>query len=128
MKFLTHLSVSLILMAILYPFYKTSVLYILIGGFLIDIDHSLWYFMVSKSLNLKKTFEYYYKLDFKDILNIFHTVEFMVVFLLFCLYFKLYLLYVGYIIHMIMDFIYMYTAKHFGKRTWSLTTWIIRRV
>jgi uncharacterized membrane protein len=115
-------------MAILYPFYKESVLYLLIGGFLIDIDHSIWYFIKFKSLNPKKTLEYYNKLDFKDILNIFHTVEFIFIFSIFCLFFELYLLYAGYIIHIILDIIGMYRRNIFDRRTWSLITWIMRRI
>ncbi|MAG08649.1 hypothetical protein CMO89_04195 [Candidatus Woesearchaeota archaeon] len=128
MRLLVHFIVSLALVMLLYPFYKEQALLIFIGGFLIDIDHYLWYMFRFKDFNLKKALEYYKKLDFKDVLILFHTIEFVVVVFLLSLYPGLGLLFVGYIIHIIMDTIYMYKCNILGLRAFSLILWIKRRI
>ncbi|MDP7506794.1 MAG: hypothetical protein QF362_05140 [Candidatus Woesearchaeota archaeon] len=128
MKLSIHFFVSLVLMITLYPFYNWPVLYLFIGGFLIDFDHYLYYIIKFRSLNLKKASKYFLKPGLKDVLVIFHTFEFMIVFTLFCLYFNLYLLLTGYLIHNILDYIYLYKHNFFNRRASSLLMWIVRRV
>ena len=130
MKISMHFLISFVFMAALYPFFKEAVLYIFVGGVLVDIDHYFWYVLKLKTItfSFKKVMKYYDDKDFKDILNIFHTVEFVIAFFLFCLYFKLYLLYLGYVVHLLMDFVYLYRHKILSIRAVSFIMWSLRRI
>jgi len=128
MKLPIHFFASLILAIILYPFYKWSVLYLFIGGFLIDFDHYLLYIFKFKNLSVKDALRYYNAGNYRDVLSIFHTVEFMFVFFLFCLYFNLSLLLIGYVIHTLLDLTEAYKYNLFHRRAFSLIGWIMRRV
>lgn len=105
MKPLTHLFITFVLMGLLYPFFRESVLYLLIGGCLIDIDHYFWYVFKFKNLNIIKCYNEFDKGKFrkKKYLLIFHTTGFMGLLLLFSVIFSQYLLLIGYMLHMIMD-------------------------
>ena len=78
-----HFLTSLILTALFYPFFGLNSLWIFVGGFLIDFDHYLYYVFKFKNLSVKKAYYYHVKVDKrtvddKDLLHLFHTVEFWI--------------------------------------------------
>lgn len=85
MKTWVHSVFSIVLGIILYPYYKWQVLFILIGGVLIDVDHYLWYILKFKKINLIKCYRYFAddvrKNNWEAISGsvlIFHTIEFLI--------------------------------------------------
>jgi len=81
-------------------------LIILMSSVLVDVDHYLYYFFKSKSFNLKKSFNYFYKGEFgeKKLLFVFHTVEFWVILLIAGLYLHvLFYFLIGVMFHMFLD-------------------------
>ena len=100
-----HFIVSSILTILLYPIFGISALLIFIGGFLIDIDHLLWYILKYKDFNIKNTFikskdtTILYKLQF------FHLLEILLIVIILSFYSTNFLIIsIGLTIHQIMDF------------------------
>jgi len=128
MRLLVHIIVSSALAVTLYPFYGFEALYLFLGGVLVDFDHYIWYFSKTRDVSLIRMVNYYDKGNFRDVLNIFHTIEFIILLSLYCLYFDMVPLYIGYVTHMSLDFIHIYQNKFTDKRADSLAMWIKRRV
>ena len=76
-----HFILSLIASLALIPFIKYYSILFFIGSFLVDIDHNLWYLFKHKSLSLKKAIQYHVQRTEFDLLHIFHTIEFLILFL-----------------------------------------------
>ena len=116
MLLLTHFIASAILAAILFPFFGFYSLAVFIGGFLIDFDHVLFYLAKFKSLNLKKAHHYYRNIavkkdmeEYKKVILVFHSIEFIALMLVLSFYYKPFLaLFMGAMLHMIMDMLYLY--------------------
>lgn len=112
-----HFIISTILAIILFPFFGFYSLFVFIGGFLIDLDHILFYWIKFKSFNLKRTHDYCRNItlkkdikEYKQVLIIFHSIEFIILISIFSFYHKTFLiLLIGVIIHIIMDMIYEYS-------------------
>jgi len=112
----THLIVSLILAIILFPFFGLYSFVALIGGFLIDVDHIILYWIRFKNLNLTKTYKYFREIginkdleEYKKTIRIFHSIEFIILIIIASFYHKFFLiLLISLIIHMIMDLIHEY--------------------
>jgi len=116
-----HTVVSLILTIILWPIYGPFALLALVGGVLIDFDHIINYFEKTKSLSLKKTYNYCMEIrdrndeeEYKDLVLIFHTYQSLAIMIMLaviipiltpCLF--------GMILHLILDDIHTY--YHFKK-------------
>ncbi|MBU0628509.1 MAG: hypothetical protein KKC75_04920 [Nanoarchaeota archaeon] len=110
----THLIVSLILAAILFPFVGINSLIIIVGGVLIDLDHVIYYWIRFKDINLKNAYNYCKNIaqteEFKKkkkVFMLFHSVEFIAIIIILSFYYTfLWMLVVGIIVHLIMDIIY----------------------
>ncbi|MBU1946857.1 MAG: hypothetical protein KKC54_07880 [Nanoarchaeota archaeon] len=110
----THLIVSLILAAILFPFVGINSMIIIVGGVLIDLDHVIYYWIKFKDLNFKNAYNYCKNIaqteEFKKkkkVFMVFHSVEFIAMIIILSFYYPfLWMLVVGIIVHLIMDIIY----------------------
>ncbi|MBI2650792.1 hypothetical protein HYX04_05800 [Candidatus Woesearchaeota archaeon] len=133
MKISIHLMASLILVAALYPFFGWSVLFILMGGVLIDADHYFWYVYTYKNFNIVKSYKFFIKnLKINDFTNvegavlIFHTIEFLLVMVLFSFYNKFLLLFtIGLLSHYLLDFIWFYFILKRFILNHSIIWWIV---
>src|SRR3989344_9077428 len=119
MKTSVHLAVSLILAAMLYPLFKWDVLFILVGGVLIDVDHYLWYIYRYKKFNIIKSYNFFLKNiernDFTNVygvLLIFHTIEFLLIMVVLSFYSEFALIFtIGLLSHYLLDVIFMYSIS-----------------
>jgi len=136
-----HLITSTILTIVLFPFLGIYSLWILVGGYLIDLDHYLWTIFRLKSFSLKKSYNYHLnrceKENYeKDLLHIFHTIEFYIFMLIasIILYNQKFLFYMstitllGMIFHITLDITDLTKKKRLNARAISLIMWIIRRI
>src|SRR3989344_8493611 len=137
MYLIFHFISCIILALILFPFYSYYSLLIFIFGFFIDFDHYFYDILRNKELNLINSYKKHMNKELirKDQLHIFHTLEFIISFLLLTLSSEniyLLLLSMGLTLHLILDFIYEIYVVVIRKeeqkqtRTWSLTLWIIK--
>tara|TARA_B100000315_G_scaffold255285_1_gene298290 strand:+ start:112 stop:525 length:414 start_codon:yes stop_codon:yes gene_type:complete len=134
MKTWVHLSVSLILMIILYPIYNWEVLLILVGGVFIDFDHYLWYIYKYKRFNLLNSYRHYTidaeKNNFKDVSGIpliFHTIEFLLVIILLSFFNEFVLVFtIGLLSHYLLDLVWQYSIPKRLILNFSITSWIVK--
>jgi len=123
-----HFIVSCILSILLFPTYGFSSLLVFISGFLIDIDHYIWYALKFKDFNPKNSYIFHKErrqLIEVDRLHIFHVIEFWLLMLILGIVFYIPTLILGLVIHLIMDFSDMpITSKHL--RSTSLILWIYK--
>ena len=134
MKPLSHLMFSSILAILLYPLYNWKVLFVLAGGFLIDIDHYLWYIYRYKKFNLIDSYRFYMKNievnDFTNVMGIlliFHSVEFLLVMIILSFYNEyVFIFTIGVILHYLLDliFLFIYTRRFIVNH--SIIWWIIK--
>ena len=121
-----HIIASLILSALLFPFFGFSSLFILIGGFLIDIDHILFYWLRFKSLNIKRAYQYCKALDLKKIKGkkvfmVFHSIELIVIISILSFYHIIFLaLSIGMLLHIAMDIFGEYFISRASIKSFSL--------
>ena len=128
---LVHFAVSAALAAILFPFYGWYSLLVFVGGFLIDVDHYVWYAVKFRDLNVKNSYGYLVNLvkkkdtkGLEELLCVFHSVEFILLLLIASFFFKkIFLVVIGLAVHLILDFIGK--KKLFdGVRIDSITLWL----
>ncbi len=142
MNVIIHLLTSIILSFVLFPFVGYHSLWAVVGGFLIDFDHYLYYIFAFKSLSLKKAYVYHDNIDKRktkvnDILHIFHTIEFwlfmILVIILSYIYDIKFIFYMflitllGMALHIILDFIHIFHNNTIQDRAISLIGWLKRR-
>ena len=131
-----HFLACVILTILLFPFFGYYSLLVFISGFLVDIDHYLYDVFNSKTFNLYKAYKMHMNKGrvIKDQLHIFHTLEFIILFLsLVIVSMNVYLmiLAISFIIHLNLDYIYeLYLIKNKIKlnqtRASSLSLWTLR--
>ena len=134
MKPTVHILVSLILALIFFPAFKFKVLFILIGGVLIDIDHYLWYIFRYKSLDFFKAYQYFVErsntkriMENYGIILVFHTWEFIVAVIIMSFYFDIALLFtMGILVHFVIDMIFVYNVAGHPIANHSLINWIYK--
>ena len=130
-----HFISCTILAVILFPFYNYLSLLVFIFGFFIDFDHYFYDIFANKNLSLINSYKRHMdkSLIRKNQLHIFHTVEFIIPFLLLTFISKniyLLLLCYGLLLHLILDFIYEINIILIKKqemkqtRTKSLILWL----
>lgn len=133
-----HLLSCIILTLILYPFFNYYSLLIFIFGFFIDSDHYLYDIIKTRNLSIINSYKIHMNEEriVKDQLHVFHTVEFIISFLLLTLISRniyLILLSIGLLVHLILDIIYMIylimnNIKLKQTRALSLIFWINRNL
>lgn len=123
-----HFLISCILSILLFPLYGASSFLVFLSGFLIDIDHYIWYALKFRDLNLKNSYVFHKKrkqLIEIDRLHIFHVFEFWLLILIISLIFYIPTIMIGLVIHLIMDFSEMpITSKNL--RSTSLILWLYK--
>ncbi len=125
-----HAISGLLLSALLYPYFGFYVIIIFFSSFLIDVDHFLWCGFRHKNWNLKNVYKFYIgNTKLKDILNIFHTLEFLILLMVLALYFRFFLfVLIGVGLHYVLDAIDLVVNKKYGRRAVSLIGWLKRNL
>jgi len=127
---IVHIAFGILLSILLYPYFGFYVIIIFLASFLIDIDHFLWCGFKYKNWNLKNVYKFYINNNkLKDILNIFHTIEFLILLIILAFYFRFFLFFlIGVSLHYILDIIDLIVYKKYGKRAISLIGWLKRNL
>ena len=116
MKIWVHAAFSILLAAALYPIFNWKVVFILIGGILIDADHYLWYILKHGNFSLPDCYRHFtidaekanYKYFVGEVL-VFHTAEFFALMLALSFYSQTALLFtIGLVGHYFLDFIWFF--------------------
>lgn len=121
-----HFISCMILSAILWPFFGVFSLLCFIGGFLVDVDHNLWYMYKHKTWNGFKAYPHYIKAaKNKEYAGksfmIFHTIEFCIVLAILSFFYKnVILVLLGLILHWLLDSIHNLKNNMFDDRVFSL--------
>lgn len=125
-----HFLSSVILIFIvlkLYPDLGLKALWLFVGAFLIDFDYYLFYLYTTGGYNLKRALEHYEK-HRKDTyqIRVFHTLEFLALMLIGSFYYQfLKLIFIGMILHVILDlFDLVFIKKNYRRRYFFLTNWV----
>ena len=129
-----HVLFALIFAAILYPFIGNYSIVVFLSGFVIDIDHYLYYIIKKNDLNFMNGYLYHVPgskvhESHHDSLHIFHTWEMWLLFLIlaFIIHEVFLFILVGFIFHMLFDWGYLLFNKDaLGERAWALIGWISR--
>ncbi len=125
---IVHAFTSLILAGFLYPFVGWQAVFAFIGGFLIDADHNLYCAFNFKDISFKRCYEWHKQDKGRDELHLFHTVEVWIILLILSIFSKIAFLFsIGLFLHMMLDFLNIYTNKLYGRRAVSIIAWTIRR-
>ena len=126
-----HFLASLILTAILYPHVGVISLLVFATGWLIDLDHALYYVLRFRNFEYKKMYAYFKDRKFgkRKILNMFHTLEFYLITLILAFVNKYFLvLALGLFLHVTMDTIHLAIIKRYSVRYWTMTGWVMDRI
>ncbi len=117
-----HFFTSLLLSILLFPFFKFNVVYIMVGGFLIDIDHYLNYILKFKSFSIKKAYNYGKNLTILYRFHIFHLIEILIICIILSFYSEIFLLVsIGLISHQLLDYYQMmFIHKNMRLRVLSI--------
>ena len=126
-----HFIASLIIALILFPIYKWLSLLVFVFGLLIDVDHFLWYVFRFKHFSLRGAYNHSLnkenKYKYEDVLHIFHVVEIWILIFLLGFFNEIFfILSLGLVVHLLMDFIECIKNNDYYARTFSLFTWIYR--
>ena len=133
MKITTHIFSSLILAIALYPFFHWQAIFILAGGVLIDADHYIWYALKYKKLSITGCYRHYMSsvesMDFSrhfGIMLIFHTIEFLILVLIFSYFLKpVQAFAIGLVLHYTLDLIFLYSVPKRLIAEYSIIRWVI---
>lgn len=125
MRLYHHFIISVILTAILYPFYGAYALLAMLTGFFIDVDHYFIYIYRFKDLNLIKAYKYLTTVTMsKKDLFLFHSVELLIIALFFIFYNFIQVLVIAFIVHMICDAIEEIFVIKQNIKTFSFIRWL----
>ena len=125
-----HFIVNCLLSILLFPTYGMSSFLVFISGFLIDIDHYLWYAIKFKDFNPKSSYIFHKErkqLKEIDRLHIFHVFEFWLLLLIISLIISIPTLIIGLVIHLVMDFSDIPSTSK-DLRSTSLILWIYKNL
>lgn len=129
---LIHFLVSIVISIILFPFYKWKVIFVLIGGIFIDVDHYLLYYSWFKKTNFLKAYKYFIKFNrypekFLNAFCLFHSIEFLILLVVLSFFFEsVFLITIGVTFHYIFDFIFEYKMMKRLIKEWSFFGWLKR--
>lgn len=139
MNLSVHFVVSAVLTVMGWPFLGWYSLWIMVGGFCIDVDHYFYYVYQFKKMSLKQAYEHYFHKQWKGSnefhLHVFHTIEFWIFMVLLGVITRQYLFlwymfmitFIGMGIHIMLDFINLFRFKLFGIRAVSIVEWVQRK-
>jgi hypothetical protein len=108
-----HFLFSLILAVIFYPTFNYGVIFIFIGGVLINIDNYFWYIYRYKKFNASDCYRWFtiynVKNNYRDIIGsvlIFHTIEFLLLSVILSFYIEFILMFtIGLLIHFLLNLV-----------------------
>lgn len=135
---LIHIILTLPITYILYPYIGLiNVIFFFLGGWAFDVDHYLYCIFKHKNFSLKDCYEFHHPFaKEKDLLHIFHVIEFYLLILIIGLFIQPILwLFLGLLYHISFDFIkgaylkyYKKDPRAYNTRAKSLIMWLRRRV
>ena len=120
-----HFLAGLILSIILFPFFGIKSFIALIFSVLIDIDHPLQYTLKYKKFNILQMLRHFRNCCGKQVLCIFHTIEFIIILGLLSLFSDIFLImFIAATIHMCMDYLDWFVwASIYSQRMPSIILW-----
>lgn len=123
-----HFLVSAVLAAAMYSFFGWYSLLIFVPGFLIDMDHYIYYVTKFGKFNLFKARRYFREVKLHKGLFIFHTVEVFVVVLLLAVFYSWgRMLFLGLLVHHAMDIFWEIKRCHMDAKSRSLILYVLKR-
>jgi len=134
MKTSVHLIVSSILAIILYPTFSWNVIFIIVGGVFIDIDHYFWYVYKYKKFSLFDCYKFFIVEAEKNgwkyvigVLLVFHTIEFLVLIVLSSFFNQLALIFtIGLLGHYLLDLVWHVLVPKRIIVNPSIISWIVK--
>jgi hypothetical protein len=119
-----HVLASIVLSIITYPLFGWWAVLVFVGGVFVDIDHYFVYVLKTKDWSLKRAVVYYKKKKYKQIMPVIHhlhTIEFFMVVVILSFFYTFALAFrLGYILHVLLDFIHCIYYKEWKHRSNSL--------
>ena len=110
MKPQSHLTVSTLLAALFYPLIGWNALWVFMTGFLVDLDHFIYYYAIKRDLSIKGFFEFFgpENQEFhQGCMCIFHSFEILVIFIVASFFsMVIFAATASLAIHYLMDYIY----------------------
>jgi len=123
-----HLISSIVPIIMLFPIYKYSSLLFLVGSYLIDADHYLWYILRYKDISFRNAYKESL-LKKNGRLHIFHTIEFWILIWILSFRFEIiFIVFLGVIFHMSLDLLDMKIKGYFNARSLSVIKYIIDNI
>jgi len=131
-----HILASLPIAIILYFFFKEYALIFFFASFLFDVDHYIDYALTKKDFSLINAYKYCVyitknaiknnKINFKQRLHFFHTIEFYLIMFIIAFYSKTFLfVFLGIMYHQLIDYMHMLKYPILKKsRAFSLIMWL----
>jgi len=134
MKTWVHVVVSSIIALVLYPVFNWTVLLILVGGVLIDIDHYIWYIFKHKNFDIFECYRQFTEVGeksnfriFSGITLFFHTIEFTILMLILSFINELALMFtIGLVVHYFLDIIHQFYLTRSMIINPSMVSWLIK--
>jgi len=124
-----HLWTSIALGIVLYPVFGWWSACVIIGGFVIDVDHYITYIILEHDFSLKRSVDFYLGDGWRKhapVLNIFHTSEFfMLLLVLSFVHVSFLTIFSGYLLHIVLDFIHETLHDERGERAGSIVGWFL---
>ena len=130
MKMTYHLITSLILSLILMPIYGYNSFLVLVGGYLVDIDHYIRYAFLNKIFNIKESYRYHkiqHRTPFPKFF-IFHNLELLIILAILSFFSQIIMIIsFGYVIHMLIDVFHGFKTKKLHHKRWSIIYYLFNQ-
>ena len=130
MKMTYHLILSVILSLMLFPFYSYDSIFVLVGGYLIDIDHYFRYIFLNKIFDIKEAYRYHkiqQRTPFPK-LFIFHNIELLIILSILSFFSQIIMIIsLGYVIHMLIDVFHGFKTKKLHHKRWSIIYYLFNQ-
>ena len=120
----THAIAGAIFSILLYyifhlTFFQASLIFL--SSFLIDFDHYVWYVIMKKDFNLKKSYDFFNQDPYEKRIMLLHTVEFLLLVFMFSYIWNIFLFVLyGMLFHSILDIIEMGPRDELKYREYSI--------
>lgn len=127
-----HVGFTALLAGLFFPIFGWKVIFLFVGGVLVDIDHYLWYVYKYRDWNPLRCHSTYMKhgaknnyRDFDGSLQLFHTFEFIVLFAYASfLWQPVFIAFIGYLGHWLLDLIWLRFVVKRWVIEFSLLRWL----
>lgn len=122
---------------LLFPITLLDASIIFLSSFLIDIDHYLLYMLRKKDFSLSHAYKYFYKTGMKVLnskkklkcpISFMHTAEFLILLAILSIFSHyLFLVFIGFLFHSILDIVMMIKKNRMHAREFSLINYMVNR-